>query len=239
MAVVSKTITLSVNSDHGAAGKQFVGRVIGPSDKFGLNLDFGGVVSGKRRDTTTLVVARAGLYKCRDVTRRGPSDTHVLIWPLDDGLVATEIHEDEAVALAQDMTTQAIEQCGRRNEALHQLDLISSSEALDMDGESVIGDQAAEELGLAVRKLPRRELCAARRRYVERLRGGAPATPTELSAPTAPVDPVHARRLLLAERIMVVARLAEVDDAISALDAALVADPVKPGPPDPSRPDRP
>jgi len=195
------TIKLTAESDYQAAGRQYIGRVTGPSDKFGIVLDFVGLKSGKRGEVTAIVVASPGCYKVHDANRKGGSDCYWLIWVMDDVLVQTGVSQEDATLLAQDLTTETIEALGRRIEIADTESSLSASRTKDPEALVDVGAQTALELGIAPGKRRRADVIAAREHWLHRIR--APRT-----ASTA------ARSMLEHRRAELQRELAEIEAAL-------------------------
>jgi hypothetical protein len=212
---MANAIYLTATSDYETAGKQHIGRVTGPSPKWGTAIDFVGTRSGKRGDYTKVTVVDPGLYRIRNTTRKGNHDSYYLIWSLDERtLVKTEIYEEDALRLAKDLTPASISATGRRVEIADTEQLICDAAALDPEEIVNVERQVAAELGIQPGEVARRDLVAARRAFVDRMRGVVtPERPIELDG--GPSDPDHRRATLLAERQQLLARLAEIDAEIA------------------------
>lgn len=162
------TVKLSAESGYSTAGRQYIGRVTGPSDKFGTDLEFVGLKSGKRE--TSIVVASPGCYKVHDASRKGGSDHYWLIWEMEGVLVQTQVTEADATLLAQDMTSEAIEALGRRAEIADTESSLSNSRGRDPEGTIDVGAQSALELGIPPGKTRRADVIVAREHWLHRLR---------------------------------------------------------------------
>lgn len=220
------SIELTATSDFQSAGNQFIGEIVGPDPKFGVAIEFRGQRSGKRGDVTTWLVDEPGGYKVRTTTRKGIRDTYYAIWALGDILVQTELSEEQARKLARQIEGTrgvtrhaAVAELGRAVEIEDEEGSIGEAAeraSADPDALVKVSSQRALELEIEPGQRPRSKTYAARRRYLDRLRGiVTPDRPIELDGP--PSDPVAARRELEAERARLTARLAEVDAAIAAI----------------------
>jgi hypothetical protein len=214
-----KAVKLVATSDYNTAGDQRIGRVTGLSTKFGLALDWCGTRSGKRREATTAVVTIPGLYMLRSTTRKGVDETYVLAWDFAGVTIRTECTIEEATEIAADLTSSTIARQGRIIEARDTEAQISDSESRDPDEMIDVGLITATELGIAAGKHSRRDLIAARRAYVHRLRGiVTPELPIELDG--GPSDPKHRRAALETERARLLARLAQIEAELAPMMGA-------------------
>jgi hypothetical protein len=164
---------LIATSDYTTAGNQFIGRATGPSARFGVEIEFVGAKTGKRRDVTRLTVIDPGLYKVRSTTRKGVDDSWVLVWDLDGCLIRTALVEADAMRLAKDLSPGAIAAMGRRVEAADVEEILADSATKDQDELIDVSSVAAAELGLTGGATRRGDVVAARRRFLDRIRGAA------------------------------------------------------------------
>jgi hypothetical protein len=209
-------ITITASSDFATAGKQFIGLVTGPDRKFGVALQFTGTKSGKRGDCTTITVIEPALYKCRSTTRKGNTDTYVLVWEWMGRLIRTDIDEGDAMRLAKDLSITALGALGRVAEAAALERSIYDSESKPQDERLTIRESTAYELGIDT-NVTRAEVVAARRRMLDGIRGIAtPDRPVEIDA--FPSDLNHRRARLERDRLAAVDLLAKIDADIRALD---------------------
>lgn len=127
---------------------------------------------------------------------------HWLIWDLEGTLISTELVDADAVKLADELTPANIAATGRRVEIADTERLIEEMLTKDQDAPVDVRESTALELGIPAGPMPRRDLIAARRRYVQRMLGdGVPSS----------ID----RAALEAERAKLLARVAEIDATLA------------------------
>lgn len=217
MSRTSKTaIELTASSDFGTAGKQYIGLVTGPDRKYGCALEFVGRRSGKRNDFSCETVIAPGLYKVRNTTRKGTDDTYWLIWDLDGTLIRTVLVEEDARRLAADLSPTNIAKMGRRVEISDTEVSLAESATKDPMGEVEVSANSAVELGCEAGKMPRHQVIALRRAFVDRMRGVVtPELPIE--AGERPSDAVYYRAKLETQIASLRAQLAHAEAELSAL----------------------
>lgn len=218
------SVQLRAESDASTEGRQHIGLVVGPDRKFGVKLEF---VGRKLKRSSDVTIVSPGLYKLRNTDRKGETDTFVVIWRLADDLVKTEVSEATALELANAMVRdgheidrveleQLLNDTGRRVEIAELEYKLGQSDGKPMDGVVNLSPDAAKKLGVLSGKTLRGDVVAARRAYLDRLRGVVtPERPIELDG--GPSDPRHRRAALEAERAKLAARLAQIDAELVAL----------------------
>lgn len=164
------TVKLTAESDYQTAGQQYIGRVTGPSAKFGTALDFVGNKSGKRDDITTIIVASPGCYKVHSTSRKGSNDSYWVIWAMGDVLVQTEVTQEDATLLAQDLSADAVAALGRRAEIADTESALSVSRGKNPEGLVDVSAQTALELGVPPGETRRADVIVAREHWLHRLR---------------------------------------------------------------------
>ncbi len=204
------TITLSASARFGHGGKQFVARITGRDPKFTFAREFLGRKEGKRGESTSVVVDEPGLYQERYVdSKGGVEDTIYLVHasPVTGDLCKLPIADEEAMALAKVIGTPAWAAAARVY--------------LIRDVEAWIGNHAGEDPAktikvgekygaLPVGSYPACEVAEAMQRLLTALRG-EPEAERVLDMAGGPTDAAARRRALEAERVQLVARLAEID----------------------------
>ena len=161
---------------------------------------FIGQRSGKRNARTEAMVDESGLYETRDTDRKRVTDSYLILWRDTDQLRATWIGREDAMTFARRLDGEAVdfERIGRAAEIKSQQEALARSEGKDPEGTVTMSDALGQwTRGAVVR---RSDLIAARRAEIARLSGEAPA---------------QDRDALLAERATLVARLSEIDAALS------------------------
>lgn len=222
---IAVSIKLRAESDASTETRQHIGLVVGPDRRFGVKLEF---VGRKLKRSSEVTVVSPGLYKTRNTDRRAETDTYYVIWALADDLIKTEVSEATALELAGAMVhdgkeiprpdlERLLNDTGRRVEIAGLEYKLSQSDGKPMSGVVNLSPDAAEKLGILPGKTLRGDVVAARRAYLDRLRGVVtPGRPIEIDA--LPSDPRHRRAALETERAKLVERLAQIDAELAALD---------------------
>lgn len=207
------SVKLSASSDFNTSGKQFVARVTGRGSKFPLAFEFIGRKSGKRGDVTSENVDIEGLYVEHDVTRKGATDTYIIVWYDGIDLCRTDtVSYDDALALAKDLTVANLRKVGRQLE----IEYLEHMLARDLDP-AKLDETVSFDLRLGTvppGTYTRRERIEQRKQELARLRN-EPVIDRPLDLTGGPTEPDAARRLLETEKAQLLARLAEIDAELS------------------------
>lgn len=177
--------TLTASGDFGNEGKQYVARITGRDEKFRFARKFMGRKEGKRGGSTSVLIDEPGLYVEHDVTRKGSTDTYIVLWMDGDHLERDTIDESEALAAAKaiDAGSWDAAEAGKAiSIAIHEAK-IASYAAKDLDATFAMQGTVGRLVdGSTVRW---RDLLEVRTAEIARLRGGGEVDRSALEAEAA------------------------------------------------------